>query len=90
MNPAQLSIFEPLILQRAAQLLENLNDGRKHKFVMQWFFTEKGLYIFLAADKTKDVIFNALDSLGNIPADFPVNWRTWPHVQTELQNYTPK
>ncbi len=81
------SLFEDIAIEKANKLLDMLNEGRKRKeqYSSQYFFEHNGYIVFMAANSKKDLLFNVLDSTGEIPEDFPVNWRTLPHIKKEIK-----
>lgn len=52
----QLSLFQPVVFDSAERLLEMLNDGLKKPFVSQFYFEEKGLFVFMAADDYPGIV----------------------------------
>jgi len=83
----QTTIFDQLIDQRANDLLDALNDGRKPKdmFLPQYCFKEGTKSVYIASNKEKQVVFNVLDENGNTPDGFSANWRTLPHILDDLK-----
>lgn len=83
----QLSLFDNKIFKVANELLEMLNEDLKinERYKSQFTFIEKGYTVFVVANKHKHVLFNVLDSLGEAPDGFCVNWRTFGHIKQELK-----
>lgn len=76
--------YNQLVNQRANDLLDLLNDGRKVKFEPQQT-AQLGEYIILiASNKNKETLFNVIDIYGKTPKEFAVNWRSANHVRQEL------
>jgi hypothetical protein len=82
----QTSLFENIALQKAAELLRLLNEGRKEKelYKSQYYFNHNGYLVFIVATKDKNVMCNVLDIDGNIPAGFSICWRNIAHVKQEI------
>lgn len=83
----QLSLFDSEIYKTANHLLELLNDGIKkgEAFEPQYTFIQDDYTVLIAANKHKEVLFNVLDLMGNIPNGFSANWRTIHHIKQELK-----
>jgi len=71
---------------KAKELLCLLNDGlkEKDKYYSQFYFQHKNLFVLIACNKNKDILFNAIDENGNTPYNFSVNWKTWTIIKDEL------
>ena len=72
--------------KKAKELLFLLNDGlkEKDKYYSQFYFQHDNLFILIACNKNKDILFNAIDENGNTPCDFSVNWKNWTTIKDEL------
>lgn len=81
-----MNLFTPLADNLALQMLENINEGKKEKekYVAHFAMHEKGHVIYVAVNKNKDMLFNALTDTGELPKDMSVNWRTWSHIKQEF------
>lgn len=88
----QLSLFEEyrtddeIIMDKANDLLDMLNEDFKEsdKYLPQYHLQQNGIIVLIVANKNKDVLFNAIDSKGNIPEGFSANWRIAPHIKEEM------
>lgn len=90
--PNQLNIFDlpelnrdEILTEKANELLELLNDGRKDKYLPQYYFQENGYIVLIACNKANDKLFNVLDLEGNTPFGFSSNWRIFSEVQKEIK-----
>ena len=72
--------------EKAKELLEFLNEGRKNidLFYSQFYFQHDNLFILIACNKQKEIMFNAIDENANIPENHSPNWKTWPTIKHEL------
>lgn len=78
------SLFEEIAIQKANDLLDLLNEGRKEKYSSQYYFPHNGYLVFIAATKKKEILFNVVDKDGNIPEGFSVCWRNLGHLKQEI------
>ena len=92
----QLGLFDPIPLDyeqilndKANGLIDLLNEGIKPKerYEPQYTYQEKDLIILIVANKDKDILFNVLNSYGEFPKDFSVNWRNLQHIKQEISEY---
>lgn len=93
----QLSLFdilepkqtvEEIITNKANQLLEALNDGRKKKdfYLPHFYWQENGNIILMAVNPEKDTMFNIIDGqTGKTPEGFSACWRNLHHIKQELK-----
>lgn len=81
-----MNLFTEIKLQRAGELLGMLNEDLKNseKYQPIGVFTENDLDVYICCNKDKDVLFNVLDFEGNIPEGQSANWRSFQHIQQEL------
>ena len=81
----QLSLFEPISIERANELLDLLNDGRKKDLFhpLQTIKVDDNL-ILVAHNKEHGHIFNVVDQDGKTPEGMSANWRTFLHVKQDL------
>lgn len=92
----QLSIFDNLesiknpddiITEKANNLLEQLNDGRKKKefYIPHYYWQENGNIVLMAVNSEKDIMFNIIDgTTGKTPDGFSACWRNLQHIKKEL------
>lgn len=80
------TIFDEIQFQKANKLLGMLNDGLKPSdhYEPVAFYEEKGITVFIAANKDKNIMCNALDFEGKTPNGFSANWRIHDLVKKDL------
>lgn len=98
-DPKQLGLFDvvpdlildvdnlnPAVFKKASDLTDLLNMDSKPKDLYhgQYYFVHGQYVVFIVANKRKDTLLNVIDKDGNIPPDFPVNWRNVEHVRREI------
>lgn len=89
----QLNLFDAvpidysrLVTDKANDLLEMLNEGRKKEKYRIEYSIQQGKYIILiACNIAKDLICNVIDIYGNVPSKLTPNWRIFPHVEEDLK-----
>lgn len=81
-----------LVTDKENGLLNLLNMDLKpnEKYNIEYFFQEDIFVVLVAANIHKHMICNAVDIYGNVPADFSVNWRSFPHIKQEIERETGK
>ena len=82
-----MNLFDEIIINKANDLLDLLNDGRKEKdkYEPQYHCEYNGYVLFIAANKEKQPLCNIINDIGEIPKGFSVNWRTIQHIRQELK-----
>lgn len=80
------NLFTPLADSLALDMLAHINEGRKAKERYEAHFAmhEKGHIIYVAANQSGDMLFNALTDTGDLPKGMSVCWRTWSHIKQEF------
>lgn len=95
-HPGQISLLEAFetqnVFDAANDLIDMLNDGRSKKdiYYAQGHFEDYGYHVFIAKNKSGDVLFNCLDSNGKIPEGFNACWRGIEHVAVEIHSKIEK
>lgn len=81
-----MNLFTPLADNLALQMLDSVNESRKEKdkYVAHFAMHEKGHIIYVAINKSKDMIFNVLTEMGEFPNGMSTCWRSWAHIRQEL------
>lgn len=93
MTTNQLSLFdkfkEEAFREKADGLLNLLNMDLKpkDKYLINYYYTHKDLYILIASDRNKHIVCNIVDEKGLVPIDFSANWRSHSHILQELKTY---
>ncbi|MFH6944602.1 hypothetical protein [Flavobacterium sp. FlaQc-50] len=89
----QLNLFDAvpidhsrLVTDRAIDLLEMLNEGRKKdKFKIEYSIQQNNFIILIATNVLKEIACNAVDIYGNVPKKLTPNWRHFKHVEQDLK-----
>lgn len=78
--------YDQLATDRANELLEMLNEGRKReKFRIEYSIQQGKFIILIACNIAKQVVCNVIDIYGNIPKKLTPNWRIFKHVEQDLK-----
>lgn len=79
------NLFTNIAHTRICDFLDDLNEGRKKKFRIQYILHEQGHYIYCAVNKDKEVYFTALTDTGELPKDMATNWRIWSIIKEDFK-----
>lgn len=81
----QLNVFDDLINNKANELLDLLNEDKKekHRYYPQYTTQIGNRILLIACNSEKDLLFNVIDVLGEIPKELSVNWRNLEHIKNE-------
>lgn len=79
-------VKDHILGEKAINLLNLLNDGKKKDLFQPKSYTQINQYIVLIAEnKDYGMVGNILDLDGNIPNGFCVNWRNLSIIKEELK-----
>lgn len=78
--------YSQLVTDKAYELLDMLNEGRKReKYRIEYSIQQGKFIVLIAVNVLKNMICNVIDINGEIPKGLAPNWRIFQQVEEDLK-----